>query len=369
MIIPGTHYTLHWFMQCKISDPAQVPEFKYVPIPTGATTLPFGTAPYVPTVQISQTKTDWIVIDQTPYLSDAKKIIVTLAKCINTHNFTIFDARDLMPSLELTLPLISHEETACELDFLERQRKGLACVSYCNRKRKLEMSDDYYSAKKSRVSNGDSATTTTTRMLLDMLSYGPVTTYHAAQQLQVPEELVEQVVEVLSVVGQVSVLNGTIRSTSQQQEQLFPTLSTQFPDSPQSPHSIEDSYENCDPVPETPPHSMPMWDPVDTELTLSSSRPYATRSSTSRKLKVEPDDSFFFPSANYLPSAQQSSAYAQSREQYDSWGHPSSDALSLLSSISFAASSSKSISSDMGFEATLDLNDSSDFFHFWPEQY
>jgi len=355
-------------MQCKISDPAQVPEFKYVPIPTGATTLPFGTAPYVPTVQISQTKTDWVVIDQTPYLSDAKKIIVTLAKCINTHNFTIFDARDLMSSLELTLPLISHEETACELDFLERQRKGLACVSYCNRKRKFEMPDEYYSAKKSRLSTGDSATTTTTRMLLDMLSFGPVTTYHAAQQLQVPEELVEQVVEVLSVVGQVSVMNGTISSTSPQaqQEEPFPSLSAQFP-SPQSPNSIEDSFEH-DPVPETPPHSMPMWDPVvDTEpLSVSSPRPYATRSSTSRKLKVEPDDSFFFPSAHYISPVQQSSAYTQPREQYDSWSPPS-DALSILSSLSFAASSSKSISSDMGFEA-LDLNDSSDYF-FWPEQY
>lgn len=353
-------------MQCKISDPAQVPEFKYVPIPTGATTLPFGTAPYVPTVQISQTKTDWVVIDQTPYLSDAKKIIVTLAKCINTHNFTVFDARDLMSSLDLSLPLISQEETACELDFLERQRKGLACVSYCNRKRKFEMSDEYYSAKKSRVSTaGDSTTTTTTRMLLDMLAYGPVTIYHAAQQLQVPEELVEQVVEVLSVVGQVSVVNGTVSSTSPQQEEAFPSLSAQFP-SPQSPHSIEDSFEH-DPVPETPPHSMPMWDPVDTEpLSVPSPRPYATRSSTSRKLKVEPDDSFFFPSAHYISPVQQAAAYTQSREQYDNWGPSSSDALSILSSLSFAASSSKSIiSSDMGFE---DLNDSSDYF-FWPEQY
>jgi len=79
----------------------------------------------VPTVQISQTKTDWVVIDQGPYLADAKKIVLCLAKCINTHNFTIFDARDLMASLDLFLPIISPEETVCALDFLERQRKGL----------------------------------------------------------------------------------------------------------------------------------------------------------------------------------------------------------------------------------------------------
>jgi len=65
------------------------------------------------------------VVAQDPYITDAKVILQSLAKCLNQHNFTIFDARDLMPSLNLSLPLISHEETICELEFLERQRKGI----------------------------------------------------------------------------------------------------------------------------------------------------------------------------------------------------------------------------------------------------
>jgi hypothetical protein len=363
MIIPGTHYTLHWFMQCKISDPAQIPEFKYVPIPTGASSLPFGTAPYVPTVQISQTKTDWVVIDQSPYLADAKKIVLCLAKCINTHNFTIFDARDLMASLDLSLPIISHEETVCELDFLERQRKGLV-VSYSGRKRKFEMTDEYFCAKKSRTSS--SSTSSVTRQLLAMLANGPVTSFHAAQQLRAPEELVEQVAEVLAVIGQVTVMNGTIRST-----QILPSMSTHF-SSPESPlHSIEDSFDN-DRIPETPPQSMPMWDPVDpTDSFLSStpSRPYATRSA-GRKLKVEPDDSLFFSyhQTSLVPSCEAPRVPIQRDTQFEdrSWGHPS-DALNLLSS---TFSASRGLTSDMGFDSHLDLTDASDFFqsNFW-EQY
>jgi len=275
MVIPGTHYTLHWFMQCKISDPSHIPEFKYVPISTGASSLPFGTAPYVPTVQISQTKSDWVVVPQESFILDARTILQCLAKTLNQHNFTIFDARDMMHSLPLRLPLISHEETICELEFLERQRKGIV-VSYQNRNKrksspvKIEGSSP---SKKARVEEGTSAASAT-RMLLDLLNYGPVTIHQAAQQFQVKEKLVENVVEVLSVVGQVTLTNNVIYSTN------YLTSSGAYPPSPNSPTSplscSEDSYG---PIPETPPQSMPLYD-FESPSTLSSARPYATRSST-----------------------------------------------------------------------------------------
>jgi len=226
------------------------------------------------------------------------------------------------------------------------------------------MTDEYYGSKKSRTT---SSTSSVTRQLLDMLANGPVTTFHAAQQLRSSEELVEQVAEVLAVIGQVTVMNGTIRST-----QIL-SMSTHFPPSPESPlHSVDDSFDN-DRIPETPPQSMPMWDPVDTDSFLStspSSRPYATRSA-GRKLKVEPDDSLFFSSyQTSLPTYEAprvTTATTQKDTHYDdrSWGQPS-DALNLLS---FSATS-RGLSSDMGFDSHLDLNDASDFFqsNFW-EQY
>jgi hypothetical protein len=276
MVIPGTHYTLHWFMQCKISDPSQVPEFKYVPISTGASSLPFGTAPYVPTVQISQTKSDWSVVCQDSYITDAKVILQGLAKCLNQHNFTIFDARDLMPTLSLKLPLISHEETICELEFLERQRKGIV-VAYQNRqKRKFSSGNfDYSPNKRLRLDSGSSSTTSaTTQSLLDLLSYGPVTLTQAAQQLQVKEKLVEQIVDVLAVVGSVSFANGVISSSA-----LTPESPTGL--CPASPSTSTD--ESYGPIPETPPQSMPMWDSGKSESSEPlSPRPYATRSASRR---------------------------------------------------------------------------------------
>lgn len=377
LVIPGTHYTLHWFMQCKITDPSQVPEFKYVPISTGATTLPFGTAPYVPTVQISQTKSDWVVVPQDPYLTDAKVILQCLAKCLNQHNFTIFDARDLTQSLSLKLPLISHEETLCELDFLERQKKGIV-IGYQNRhKRKLspvKLEDGPNKRPRFEVTGTSSAT----RMLLDLLSnYGPISISQAALQLQVKESLIEKVVDVLMVVGHLTVSGGLITST---QHILSPL--GQCPGSPKSPtSSCEESYG---PIPETPPQAMPMWDAgsENGDSDSSTPRPYATRSSTKAQKRGGDYSSTFTqpPPVHHRPMMQMSSikrphSFAPPpteparppREEEPTWTqtHMESYPTSSLSQFS------SKMSHELDFESNLDLADSSlvDFFQssFWDQ--
>jgi len=382
MVIPGTHYTLHWFMQCKISDPSQVPEFKYVPISTGATTLPFGTAPYVPTVQISQTKSDWVVVAQEPYITDAKVILQCLAKCLNQHNFTIFDARDLMPSLNLNLPLISHDETICELEFLERQRKGIV-VSYQNRYKRKSSPNvklEGTSAKRPRLEV--TSISSATRMLLDLLSYGPVSIQNAAEHMKVKEKLIEQVVDVLMVVGQVTVANGLVMST----QSLTGSMSLPCQSPPRSPKSpISSCDDSYGPIPETPPQSMPMWDSRSEEP-----RPYATRSSALRKNSRDEDGSVD-QSLAALPSIYQP-MFAQSllvRPMFQLPGSlphnpppptqparprdervwvTSMDAGSFINPDKF----NKTIASEMSFvDANLELGDSSivDFFQssFWDQ--
>lgn len=372
LVIPGTHYTLHWFMQCKITDPSQVPEFKYVPISTGATTLPFGTAPYVPTVQISQTKSDWVVVPQDPFLADAKVILSCLAKNLNQHNFTIFDARDLTHSLPIKLPLISHEETLCELDFLERQRKGIV-VGYQNRyKRKsspVKMEDGPNKRPRLEVTGISSAT----RMLLDLLSYGSVSIPQAAHQLQVKESLIEKVVDVLMVVGHVTMSGGLVSST---QHMLSPQSLSQCDSSPKSPlSSCDDSYG---PIPETPPQAMPMWDAESTD-SESSSRPYATRSSTKALQKRDSSYHHQPPPVNHrplmhLPSLQRPLSYAPppteparpTKEAEPVWSHSNLDSFSSMTSDKFSSKSH-----EMSFESNLDLSDASivDFFQssFWDQ--
>jgi len=369
-------------MQCKISDPSQVPEFKYVPISTGATTLPFGTAPYVPTVQISQTKSDWIVVAQDPYIIDAKVILQSLAKCLNQHNFTIFDARDNMSAQNITLPLISHEETICELEFLERQRKGIV-VSYQNRyKRKVSpVKLEGSSAKRPRLEV--TSTSSATRMLLDLLSYGPLSIPNAAQQLHVKEKLIEQVVDVLMVVGQVTVANGLVTSAQ--------SLSSMGLHCPPSPHSPKSPVSSCDesygPIPETPPQSMPMWDSGRAD-DLPPLRPYATRSSTLRKPRTDEegfDQSLVLPSI-YQPLLSQSllarpifqchtappptQPAAKPRDSDRVWATSSLD-VGSFSSINTDKFSSKSIVNELSFDSNLDLGDSSivDFFQssFWDQ--
>lgn len=395
MVIPGTHYTLHWFMQCKISDPSQVPEFKYVPISTGATTLPFGTAPYVPTVQISQTKSDWVVVPQEPFIVDAKVILQYLAKYLNQHNFTIFDARDLMHTLHLKLPLISHEETICELEFLERQRKGIV-VSYQNRyKRKASpvKLEGGSPSKRPRleVTNASSVT----RMLLDLLAFGSVSIPLAAEHLQVKQKLVEQVVDVLSVIGHVTCHDGLISTTQWLGGHTPSSLSlpsSQCPPSPRSPKSptssCEDSYG---PIPETPPQSMPMWDSrSEAPEAPAPTRPYATRSSTMRKSQTKSEEevhekprlpSIYTPTMHpplrpvlnfQLPhSAPPPTQPARPREPAATstpWLPPSSS-LDAGFPINSERLASKSISNEMNFES--DLTDSSmvDFFQssFWDQ--
>jgi hypothetical protein len=362
MVIPGTHYTLHWFMQCKISDPSQVPEFKYVPISTGATSLPFGTAPYVPTVQISQTKSDWSVVCQEPYITDAKVILQSLAKCLNQHNFTIFDARDLMPALPLKLPLISHEETICELEFLERQRKGTV-VAYQNRlKRKFSSGNFESDSPNKRIRLDASSTCAATQSLLDLLSFGPVTIPLAAQQLQVKEKLIEQIVDVLTVVGHANLANGVITSSVQ-----APSLSH-----PASPSSTEDSYG---PIPETPPQSMPMWDAGKNEGEVSP-RPYGTRSASRRvsfvSMDEEETEQKVVPSHTFnLPPPTQPPVRFCVKEEEREWAP-------ILDIGSFSVSSADKFpvhksSNEMTFESNLnlDLGESSimDYFQSFWDQY
>jgi len=355
-------------MQCKITDPSQVPEFKYVPISTGATTLPFGTAPYVPTVQISQTKSDWVVVPQDPFLADAKTILQCLAKCLNQHNFTIFDARDLTHTLPLKLPLISHEETLCELDFLERQRKGIV-IGYQNRyKRKaspVKLEDG--PNKKPRLDA--TSVSAVTRMLLDALSYGPLSISQASHRLQVKEKLIEKVVDVLVVVGNVTLNHGLISST----QHVF----SPQPGSPTSPtSSCDDSYG---PIPETPPQAMPMWDSEQGE-DFGSSRPYATRSSTKAKSSKSSFSPFSQPPpVNHRPMvshpvtrcplsfAPPPTEPVRPREENESlWAHSVDNG--SFTSITLAP---KSISHEINFESAMDLSDSvlSDFFHssFWDQ--
>jgi hypothetical protein len=343
-------------MQCKISDPTQVPEFKYVPISTGATSLPFGTAPYVPTVQISQTKSDWVVVAQDPYIIDAKNILQCLSKCLNQHNFTIFDARDLMPELNLTLPLISHEETICELEFLERLRKGIV-VSYQNRyKRKVSpVKLEGSSSKRPRLDV--TSVSSATRMLLDLLNYGPISIPTAAQELHVKDKLIEQVVDVLMVVGQVTVANGLV---SLAQHITLPTL---CPTSPHSP-SISSCDESYGPIPETPPQSMPMWD-SRSEHDLVPCRSYSTRSSTLRKRE---DEDKFWPTVPTRPMHSGSLMYnpppptqpAKSKDTDRVWASSSMDVFS-----------NKLLVNEIGFDSNLELGDSSivDFFQssFWDQ--
>jgi len=233
-----------------------------------------------------------------------------------------------------------------------------------------------------------------TRMLLDTLSYGPISISQAAHQLQVKEKLIEKVVEVLMVVGHVTVSGGFISST---QHALSPQ-SMLSPSSPTSPTSCEDSYG---PIPETPPQAMPMWDSGeadadgDSDSQCSAPRPYATRSSTkAMKNTKRPHEvsrkttysSTFAqpPPVNHrplvLPSLQRCplsfapppTEPARPREEAESmWSHPLDNGTFVSSVASDKFSSPKSISHEMSFEPTLDLSDTSiaDFFQssFWDQ--
>jgi hypothetical protein len=344
-------------MQCKISDPLHAPEFKYVPISTGATTLPYGTAPYVPTVQISQTKSDWTVVAQEAYISDAKVIIQCLAKCINQHNFTIFDARDLMPTLNLELPMISHDETICELEFLERHRKGIV-VSYQNRYKRKGSPVKLEGPSSKRPHLEATSTSATTRSLLDLLAYRSISIAQAAQQLQVKEKLVEQVVDVLAVVGTVTVVNGLVTAVT---TDLTRSVTTPWPSSPKSP-ILSSSDESYGPIPETPPQFMPMWDPQPTILKKeedSCTLPpfYSPYPQTSLKCTMSR-----LPATLSTPPPTQPATCSRAVSSLDV-------PFSTLNSDKF----STKVMGDLGFDSSLDFLDPTatvDFFHneFW-EQY
>jgi hypothetical protein len=339
-----------------------------VPISTGAKTLPFGTAPYVPTVQISQTKSDWVVVAQDPFVADAKVVLQCLAKCLNQHNFTVFDARDLMTTLPLSLPLISHDETICELEFLERERQGIV-IAYANRYKRKASPVKLEGSPSKRPRLEVSPISSATRMLLDLLTCGPVGIQQAAERLQIKEKIIEQVVGVLTVIGRVTITNGLITST--------PSFTSQCPPSPRPPNSSssDDSYG---PIPETPPQSMPMWDSrtdVESQSSSTSSHPCSTRSS-SRCNRGEQEA--------FLPSPKTQSCYnhpsswsfvhtppptqpPRSRECDRAWTAPSFELGSFIPSDKF----NKSILNDMSFESNLDtISDSiADLFqsNFWDQ--
>jgi len=299
-----------------------------------------------------------------------------------------------MTSLNIALPLISFEETICELDFLERLRKGIV-VSYQNRyKRKASpVKLEGSSPKRPRleVTSASSAT----RLLLDLLSCGPISISQAAMQLQVKEKLIEQVVEVLLVVGHVSVANGLVSSVmSLNHSPKNGPICTSVPHSPKSPgSSCDDSYG---PIPETPPQSMPMWDSSRYDDQSGGLRPYATRGALKKTFKEEDtcmDSGVLLPSL-YQPIGIHSQAHLtrppifqlpgplphsappptqparSSRESDRVWADPALD-VGSFPSLTTDKFCNKGITNDMSFDPNLDLGDSSivDFFQssFWDQ--
>eukprot|EP01126_Amoeba_proteus_P012021 TRINITY_DN1492_c0_g1_i2.p1 TRINITY_DN1492_c0_g1~~TRINITY_DN1492_c0_g1_i2.p1 ORF type:complete len:731 (-),score=147.18 TRINITY_DN1492_c0_g1_i2:198-2390(-) len=212
--VPGTPYTLHWFLQSKVvSDSAEsgemIPEFKYVPISTGATALPVGAAPYVPTVQISHTKSEWRQVPQEPFLADAKVLVPSLSKYLN-QQLSIFDLRTIVQSLPLKLPLITHNETMCEIQFLERQVQGIAVPYQCRYKRKESpVQLENVVTKRPRFGKVDSVALT--RRLLEDLSNGASLALDTVlQSYGVKRKVIQVVLEVLLTVGTIVVENGFI---------------------------------------------------------------------------------------------------------------------------------------------------------------
>jgi hypothetical protein len=313
------------------------------------------------------------LVPQDPFVKDAQVILQCLAKSLNQHNFTIFDARDLMHTLPMQLPLITQEETICELEFLERQRKGIV-IGYQNRYKrkaspvKLEMESP---SKRPRI---ELTTSTATRVLLELLSSGPISISKAAENMGAKETLIQKVVDVLLVVGHVTVLNGLISSTP-----LTPSLPPTCPPSPKSPiSSCDDSYG---PIPETPPQSMPMWDPSVKDD--QSARPYATRFSMRKKQEEKMDTRPLFSLQALQLHAQQrptvhihSTSYSvppptqPARPRVDvldrTWGNSPTETMN-----SFPIDKFSSCRSDLHFDSNLDLADTSivDLFNNFWDQY
>jgi len=350
-------------------------------------------------VQISQTKSDWVLVPQEPFVSDAKVILQCLAKCLNQHNFTIFDARDLMHSLSIKLPLITQEETVCELEFLERQRKGIV-IGYQNRyKRKASQVKLEAESPTKRPRLHQVTTGAATRMLLDLLnsSGSSVSIPQAADHLGIKESLLEKIVDVLTVVGHVTVMDGVISPTPylpSSSDLSVPNHSC--PPSPKSPlSSCDDSYG---PIPETPPQSMPMWEAQtvvkDDPLSLNVNnavRPYATRSSLRKKQEEEKvvDQRPVFSLQALLPNQPRSvhlhgtpfsvpppTQPARPRPEVTErvWINTSGDTSGFGSSSIMSLSTSdryQPVKSDLNFDTNLDLVDNTivDFFQtsFWDQ--
>jgi hypothetical protein len=120
---------------------------------------------------------------------------------LNKHNFTIFDARRLATDIShLSLPLITEAETKAELSFLEILARMPGKVQIpCNRKRKCSEFEGERMAKRAKT---DFDTTAVTQRLLDILSTRPfVHIQEIGSLLQVKETKVQQIVDVLAVVG------------------------------------------------------------------------------------------------------------------------------------------------------------------------
>jgi len=212
-------------------------------------------------------------------------------------------------------------------------------------------------------------------MLLDLLSSGPVSITQAALRLQVKEKVIEQVVDVLMVVGRVTIANGLVTS--------IPSLPPSSPLSPKSPpSSSDDSYG---PIPETPPQSMPMWDSSQTDVEPLPS--YPGHSSSVRKVQrrdevVRRDQPVLLPSI-YQPSTSRSMFPLSGSVSHNPppptqpVRPPRSDRV-WASTIDVGSLTSlhldklnKSILSEMSFDSNLDVSDSSvvDFFQssFWDQ--
>lgn len=163
-----------------------------------------------------------------PYFADANCLIPLLSKNLNKHNFTIFDARNLASSLgKLSLPMISEEDTKAEMNFLEvlaRMPEKLSLPLSAYEKRKAHDNSEEERFPK-RIKTEVNTAAVTQRILALLHARHIVHVQEVSALLNVKETKVQQIADVLSVVGSATVSeDGFITSRRQNmvyQEQKF----------------------------------------------------------------------------------------------------------------------------------------------------
>lgn len=143
-----------------------------------------------------------------PYFADANFLIPILSKNLNKHNFTIFDARKIARDLtKLSLPLITEEETAAEMAFLEilsRMPEKVQVPSSDHKRKAFEFEEEEVRASKKVKVEVDTAGIT--HRFLELLHSRHIVHVHEVSSLmKVKETKIQQIADVLSVVGSVFV--------------------------------------------------------------------------------------------------------------------------------------------------------------------